>query len=104
MAFASGSPAVLLHRDRQFFARMTIGLALVIVLGFGQFAALGRVDYRHVPLWFHVHGALMLSWLTLAVVQTQLAARACRGPRWRCIGGWGGWRWSISWPFRWWGA
>ena len=75
MAFASGSPAVLLHRDRQFFARMTIGLALVIVLGFGQFAALGRVDYRHVPLWFHVHGALMLSWLTLAVVQTQLAAR-----------------------------
>lgn len=75
MVHSSTSPAVLLHRDRQFFARMTIGLALVIVLGFGQFAALGRVDYRHVPLWFHVHGALMLSWLTLAVVQTQLAAR-----------------------------
>ncbi|MBB3955445.1 hypothetical protein [Novosphingobium sediminicola] len=75
MAYSPTSPAALLYRDRQFFARMTIGLALVIVLGFGQFAALGRVDYRHVPLWFHVHGALMLSWLTLAVVQTQLAAR-----------------------------
>lgn len=75
MAFASASPAALLYRDRQFFARMTIGIAVFVVFGFGQFAALGRVDYRHVPLWFHAHGALMLSWLTLAVVQTQLAAR-----------------------------
>lgn len=69
------SPAALLQTDRQFFARITLGLSLVIVIGFAQFAALGRVDYRHVPLWFHFHGAIMLSWLTLSVLQTQLAAR-----------------------------
>jgi len=75
MAHSPGSPAALLYLDRQFFARITIGLAVIIVIGFGQFAALGRVDYRHVPLWFHFHGAIMLSWLTLCIVQSQLAAR-----------------------------
>lgn len=75
MSLSPTSPAALLSRDRQFFARAILGIALVVVVGFGQFAALGRVDYRHVPLWFHFHGAIMLSWLTLCVVQTQLAAR-----------------------------
>jgi hypothetical protein len=75
MAHSPESPAALLYLDRRFFSRITIGLALVIVIGFGQFAALGRVDYRHVPLWFHFHGAIMLSWLTLCIFQTQLAAR-----------------------------
>jgi len=56
-----------------FFRRMAFWLALFILFGFLQFAARGLVDYRAVPVWFHLHGAAMTCWLGLLVVQSTLA-------------------------------
>ncbi|MDE2405985.1 MAG: hypothetical protein KGM17_15045 [Sphingomonadales bacterium] len=56
-----------------FFRRMSFWLSLFIVFGFLQFAARGLVDYRTVPVWFHLHGMAMTSWLALLVVQSTLA-------------------------------
>jgi len=61
--------------SQPFFLRMAAGMALFIVLGFGQFAARGMVDYTRVPVWFHLHGAAMVLWLGLLVTQTALAGR-----------------------------
>jgi len=61
--------------ERRFFARLTLGIALLILFGFGQFAARGIIDYRTAPLWFHAHGAVMTGWLALSVIQSTLAAR-----------------------------
>lgn len=58
-----------------FYRRMAIGLSLFIVLGFLQFAARGFVDYGRVPFVFHLHGAAMVSWLALLVVQAGLPSR-----------------------------
>ncbi|MBU6268034.1 MAG: hypothetical protein KGN34_10865 [Sphingomonadales bacterium] len=56
-----------------FFRRMALRLSLFILFGFLQFAARGFVDYRTVPVWFHLHGAAMTCWLGLLVVQSTLA-------------------------------
>lgn len=58
--------------DQPFFTRLAIVLALLIVLGFAQFALRGFVDYRGAPLPVHFHGAVMLSWLALFVTQNRL--------------------------------
>ena len=60
--------------DQAFFVRMTIFIALLIAFGFLQFALRGMVDYRKVPVWVHLHGMIMVSWLGLAIVQNRLAA------------------------------
>ncbi|MGN6358737.1 MAG: adenylate cyclase [Novosphingobium sp.] len=62
-------------RDKPFFLRMISGIALVIVLGFAQFAARGFVNFGAVPLWVHFHGLVMLSWLGLLVYQSSLVQR-----------------------------
>ena len=67
--------AARVQREETFYQRMGIGLALLILFAFGQFAARGFVDYRHVPLAVHLHAAAMASWLLLLVVQSTLAQR-----------------------------
>lgn len=67
--------AARVQREETFYQRMGIGLALLILFAFGQFAARGFVDYRHVPLAVHFHAAAMASWLLLLVVQSTLAQR-----------------------------
>jgi hypothetical protein len=62
-------------REHAFFARMSLVLALFILFGFLQFAARGFVDYRAVPVVFHLHGIAMTTWLGLTVVQSALADR-----------------------------
>ena len=62
-------------RDEAFYQKMTIGLSAFILFGFLQFAARGFVDYRAVPLIFHVHGGVMVAWLALLTTQATLAAR-----------------------------
>jgi hypothetical protein len=62
-------------RDKPFFQRMIIGIALVIVLGFVQFAARGFVNFGAAPLWVHLHGVVMLSWLGLLIYQSSLVQR-----------------------------
>lgn len=68
-------PAAATRRTSGFFFRMTLGLVLFILFGFMQFAARGMVDYGRAPLIFHVHGAVMTSWLGLLVTQSALAGR-----------------------------
>src|SRR3990167_589923 len=62
-------------RPELFWHRMAIGLAIFIVLGFLQFALRGFVDPVAAPFWVHLHGALMLAWLALLIVQPTLVAR-----------------------------
>lgn len=59
--------------DQPFFTRFAIVLALVIVVGFAQFALRGFVDYRGAPLRAHFHGTVMLAWLGLFILQNRLA-------------------------------
>ncbi len=63
-------------RVERFWQRMAIGLALFIVLGFLQFTLRGFADPVAAPFWVHVHGAAMLAWLGLLIVQPTLVSRA----------------------------
>ncbi|MBA4355782.1 MAG: adenylate cyclase [Novosphingobium sp.] len=60
-------------RDQRFFTRMAIGMAAFIVFGFAQWALRGFVSPATVPVWVHLHGVAMLSWLGLLIVQNLLA-------------------------------
>jgi hypothetical protein len=62
-------------REKPFFLRMIVGISAIIVLGFLQFAARGYVNYGAAPLWVHLHGFVMLSWLALLIVQSSLVQR-----------------------------
>ncbi|HEY7809719.1 MAG TPA: hypothetical protein VIA98_05010 [Allosphingosinicella sp.] len=62
--------------DQDFFTRFTIVLALFILFGFVQFSLRGFVDVRNAPLMTHLHGAIMVGWLGLAVAQNLLVHRA----------------------------
>lgn len=62
-------------REKPFFLRMIAGIAGIIVLGFLQFAARGFADYGAAPLWVRLHGFVMLSWLALLIVQSNLIQR-----------------------------
>lgn len=62
-------------RDRSFWQKITLGLAIFIVFGFAQFAARGFVDYRAAPVYLHLHGVVMMAWLALMVVQPTLVQR-----------------------------
>ena len=61
--------------NQGFFVKVAWILAGIIVLGFAQNAAMGRVDIPRVPLWVHLHGLLMLAWLGLFITQNRLAAQ-----------------------------
>lgn len=60
--------------DQSFFVKLAIALAAIIVFGFAQNAALGRVNIPAMPIWVHLHGIAMLGWLGLLVTQNRLAA------------------------------
>lgn len=62
-------------RAELFWQRMAIGLALVIIFGFLQFAARGFADPIRAPFWVHLHALVMLGWLGLLVVQPTLVSR-----------------------------
>ncbi|ASK89968.1 adenylate cyclase [Sphingorhabdus sp. SMR4y] len=75
IARSAAQPAAGFARDQQFFVRMSIVLAAVIVFGFAQFSARGMVDLPAVPVWVHLHAVLMLAWLGLLVAQNLLVQR-----------------------------
>lgn len=58
--------------DQSFFTRFAVALVLFILFGFIQFELRGFVDIRTAPLFLHVHGAVMVSWLAMFVVQNVL--------------------------------
>lgn len=62
-------------RDQSFWQKMALGLALFIIFGFIQFSARGFVEIGKVPAYIHVHGVVMIAWLTLTVIQPWLVNR-----------------------------
>jgi hypothetical protein len=60
--------------DQRFFTRYAIALVAFILFGFIQFELRGFVDIRTAPLFLHVHGAVMVSWLAMFVVQNMLVS------------------------------
>lgn len=75
MATAPVDTASAAASDPRFFARLAMIVAAVIVFGFAQNAALGRVDIPRVPLAIHAHALVMLAWLGLFAMQGRLAAQ-----------------------------
>ncbi|MCX7285697.1 MAG: adenylate cyclase [Novosphingobium sp.] len=73
MATAAASDAYPHTRDQRFFARLAMGLAAFIVFAFAQWGLRGFVSPATVPVWVHLHGVAMLSWLGLFVTQNVLA-------------------------------
>lgn len=71
----SGRAARGFMADQSFFTKFTIGLALLIVFGFAQFAMRGFVNITTAPLLTHLHGAVMVAWLGIAVLQNVLVHR-----------------------------
>lgn len=57
---------------RYFFVALSVFYALVAVVGFAP-EVLGSVDLAH-PLIAYLHGALMMAWLLLFIVQASFAA------------------------------
>ena len=75
MATVAAAPASSSYATSQpFFVRLAWILSAIIVIGFAQNAALGRVDIPAIPVWVHLHGLLMLAWLALFITQNRLAA------------------------------
>lgn len=59
-------------RERSFWQKITLALAIFIVFGFAQFAARGFVNYGAAPIYVHLHGVAMVAWLGLMVIQPTL--------------------------------
>lgn len=60
--------------ERNFFARMAIAMAFIVVLGFSFQLAMGRSTFAS-PLRVHVHAVLFMGWVAILVLQSQLATR-----------------------------
>lgn len=74
LAAAPASAPQSYSASQPFFVKLAWILSGIIVFGFAQNAALGRVNIPAVPIWVHLHGLAMLAWLALFVTQNRLAA------------------------------
>jgi uncharacterized membrane protein YozB (DUF420 family) len=60
--------------DRSFFMIMSVVIALIIVSGFGPRYA-SKLSPPGLPIWVHLHGAVMTAWIALFVAQCWLVGR-----------------------------
>jgi len=60
--------------DQAFFTRFAVALTAFILFGFIQFELRGFVNIMTVPWFLHVHGALMVTWLGMYVLQSSLVS------------------------------
>jgi hypothetical protein len=60
------------RNDDRFYFGLSVAMALVIVAGFSFQLAMGRSSFR-VPLVWHVHGVVFMTWIGLFLTQTWLA-------------------------------
>lgn len=68
------SPAQVFAWENSFYRKAGIGLALLMITGFGLFNLAGLTDVRLMPRSTHFHGLVMFSWIVLFVVQNFLGA------------------------------
>ena len=61
-------------RERLFFRRMAILVALTVIAGFGGWLLKGNSSFAS-PWWVHVHAISNMSWIALFVAQTSFIAR-----------------------------
>lgn len=66
-------PADRFLADQAFFVRMSTGIFIFVAVAFAQWSLRGMVDFGRVPIWVHLHGLAMLSWLALFATQNRLA-------------------------------
>jgi len=64
--------------DRPFFAGIIVLLAAVFAAGFGPSYAHDIGKLGTWPIWVHLHGAVMVSWVVLLVVQGALVRSGAR--------------------------
>lgn len=60
-----------LDRERLFFFAMSLGVAAMVVGGFGLRILFGVTDF-HQPWWVHVHAVSFMGWIALYVLQNAL--------------------------------
>jgi hypothetical protein len=70
----SAAPARGFMADQAFFTRFAIALTAFILFGVIQFELRGFVNIMTVPWFLHVHGALMVTWLAMYVLQSSLVS------------------------------
>lgn len=70
----ASSAAQIFVWENGFYRRTAIGLALLMLIGFGLFNMAGLTDVRLMPTSTHIHGIVMFSWILLFVVQNFLGA------------------------------
>lgn len=61
------------RQDQAFFFRLAIGIFVLVVFAFLQWALRGFSNVAVAPLTVHIHGIAMLGWLGLFIVQNYLA-------------------------------
>jgi hypothetical protein len=71
----AASPADQRQSERRFFLAVAIGLAVVVFVGFSRTYYLkGLFGAKQLPLYLHIHGAVMTAWYALFIVQVRLVA------------------------------
>jgi hypothetical protein len=78
VATIASSSRSLLERERLFFFKMAIAMALVIVAGFSFNLAAGRSTFAAPPI-FHIHAFVFFGWVLLYVAQNALVVTGSIG-------------------------
>ncbi|MEO7247435.1 MAG: adenylate cyclase [Novosphingobium sp.] len=60
--------------DQSFFVKLASVLVVLILFGFVQWALRGMVSFGAEPVWVHLHGLLMVSFLGIFIAQNRSAA------------------------------
>ncbi|WP_296677243.1 hypothetical protein [Novosphingobium sp.] len=72
-AFAD-SDVPIVPRGEDFFARLAIAMAVVVVAGFSMQLAMGRSTFAS-PLRVHVHAVLFMGWVAIFLLQSRLGTK-----------------------------
>ena len=95
MATIASPEASPLQRERAFFFYMALACLVTVLVGFGQFFAIGASSFD-APWWVHLHAVTMGTWVLLFVAQNTLVFRGNVAAH-RTLGAFGA-AWSV-WVF-----
>jgi len=80
-------------RERLFFFRVAVAIALTVAAGFGGFLAVGISSFA-APWWVHLHALTFVGWIAIYVTQNLLVLRddiSRHRALGRIAGGWAAW-------------